>query len=366
MVLAYYITIFAISLICCTFYYWKARKYYSVLYAMVFVLAFLSQLCYVLLAFSRDINEALTIYKFLYIGGCYLPLVGLFLVFSICKIELPKWVRFLLLLFTTFIFGLVLTSGNNQLFYKSVELEVRNGVAVLVKDYGPLHILFYIEIGLYLVATFFALIYGWVKKPNVSRRNLVVAALMQMFSIFAFFIGRAITKDIEWMALADLVDEIGFLIVVDSIGLYRVDDLVSSSLLKEGQVGYISLDFKKRYLSATDIAKRFLPEIAKNHADRAIEDTKIRELFDNWIEDFKRKNVSKKHTYRKGEYIFSIRVRDLYDGKKKRGYLIEISDDTAHQRHMEGIERYNKNLNQELKVKTDLIRKLREQKKKTG
>ncbi len=51
-----------------------------------------------------------------------------------------------------------------------------------------------------------------------------------------------------------------------------------------------------------------------------------------------------------------------YNPFYKRGYLLEISDDTAHQQHLEGIERYNKNLNEELKVKTELIKELRQQK----
>ena len=362
MVLTYYIVILILSLVCCTAYYWTKKPYYPTRYTMVYILALLAQFCYVLLAYAKNVSEALIIYKFLYLGGCFLPLAGLMLVFSICKIELPKWVSFLMVLFTAAIYGLVLTAGYYPFFYESVDIEFRNGVTVLVKEYGPLHILFYAEIVIFLIATFIALIYGWIKKPNVSRKHMAIAAFMQIFSIFAFFIGRAITKEIEWMALADLVDEIGFLIIVDSIGLYKVDDLVSSSIHKEGQTGFISLDYKKRYLSATDIAKKFLPEIAKNHADHQVEDKKLRELFDMWTEDFKRKNVSKKHTLRKGEYIYSVRVGDLYDGKRKRGYLIEISDDTAHQRHMEGIERYNKNLNQELKAKTELIRKLRDKK----
>ena len=57
--------------------------------------------------------------------------------------------------------------------------------------------------------------------------------------------------------------------------------------------------------------------------------------------------------------IYLIHISDLYDGKRKRGYLLEISDDTAHQQHMEGIEQYNKNLNAELKAKTKLIQELR-------
>ena len=53
---------------------------------------------------------------------------------------------------------------------------------------------------------------------------------MQIFSIFCYFIGRMVMKEIEWMALADLVDEIGFLLIMNHIGLYRVDDLVISSI----------------------------------------------------------------------------------------------------------------------------------------
>ena len=364
MVLAYYVIICFISLVCCSAYYFIKRKYFSTRYTMIFLLAFLSQFCYVLLALSQNVREALIIYKFLYIGGCYLPLAGLFLIFSICKIEPPKWVRFIMLAFTTCIYMLVLSAGYSPLFYKSVDIEFENGVTVLVKEYGPLHRLFYLEIGIFLIMTIIVLAYGWIKKPSVSRKILAIAAFMQVFSIFSFFLGRLITKDVEWMALADLVDEIGFLIIMNSIGLYRVDDMVSSSILAEGEYGYISLDFKYRYLSATDVAKKFFPEIAKNHVDHVIEDEKMRQLFEQWIEEYKRKNVSRHHVYRRGGSIYLVRVSDLYDGRKKRGYLLEISDDTAHQQHLEGIERYNKNLNEELKAKTKLIRELQESSKK--
>ena len=363
MVLAYYVIICVLSLMCCVAYYFIKRKYFSTRYTMIFLLALLSQFCYVLLALSQNVREALIIYKFLYIGGCYLPLAGLFLIFSICKIEPPKWVRFIMLAFTTCIYMLVLSAGYSPLFYKSVDIESENGVTVLVKEYGTLHRLFYLEIGIFLIITIIVLAYGWIKKPSVSRKILAIAAFMQVFSIFSFFLGRLITKDIEWMALADLVDEVGFLIIMNSIGLYRVDDMVSSSILAEGEYGYISLDFKYRYLSATDVAKKFFPEIAKNHVDHVIEDGKMRQLFEQWIEDYKRKNVSRFHHYRRGESIYLIRVSDLNDGRKKRGYLLEISDNTAHQQYLEGIERYNKNLNEELKAKTKLIRELKGSKK---
>ena len=165
------------------------------------------------------------------------------------------------------------------------------------------------------------------------------------------------------MALADLVDEIGFLIIMNRVGLYRVDDLVSSSIVKEGKSGYISLDYNRRYLSATDVAKRFLPELANNRADMIITDDKLREMFNKWIDEFNNENLSIKHVYRRGEFIYLIHVGDLYDGTTKRGYLIEILDDTEHQQHREGIERYNQSLNRELIAKTNLIKELRGEKR---
>ena len=358
MVLAYYVTIFILSLICCVLHYIKKRDYYSVNYTLIFILALTSQGSYLFIALSRNAREALLANKILYIGGCYLILIGLFLIFSLCKIQLPKWVKFIMFFLTSCVYLCVLTTGYSDLFYKSFDIRIENGVAVMIKEYGPLHNAFLAEVVVFLIMTFAALVYGWYKNPNVSRVNLIIGGFMQIFSIFAYFIGRSITTEIEWMALADLVDEIGFLIIMDRIGLYQVDDLVSTSILNEGHTGYISLDYKKRYLSATEVAKKYFPEMAVNHADKVIEDEKIRVLFDEWIEEYKRDHVSKKHLYRRGEFIYGIHVSDLYDGKRKRGYLLEISDDTAHQQHLDGIEQYNKNLNRELMVKTKLIEEL--------
>ncbi len=359
MVLGYYITILILSAICCAIYYVIKRRYYSVIYTMVFLLSFTSQACYVLMSYAENVREALVINRFLYVGGCFLPIVGMFLIFDICQIKLPKWVRGIVLLYAVLVYCFSLTAGSSELFYKSVDIDQRNGVTILIKEYGPMHLLFYIEIGMTLVATLTALVYGWFKKPNISRKSLAIAAFMQVFSIFAFFLGRAVTKEIEWMALADLVDEVGFLLIMNRVGLYQVDSLVSSSILKEGKYGFISLDFKKRYLSSTIVANRFLPELSKNHADHMIEDPELRKLIDSWIDEFREENLSYKHILRRNDSIYLIHVSYLYDGMNRRGYIIEITDDTVHQQHMEGIERYNKNLNRELAAKTELIKELR-------
>ena len=362
MVLSFYVVICVLSLACCVLFFWNKRSYYPVLYALVYLLALVSHVCYVLLAVSKDVREALIINKGIYVGGCFFPLVGMMIVLSICQIKVPKWVNFILILIASAVYVLAFTAGYSPVFYKNVEIEQRYGITVLIKEYGPLHSCFYMMIGLFLVATLVVLAYGWFKKPNISKRDLAIAAFMQIFSIFCYFIGRMVMKEIEWMALADLVDEIGFLLIMNHIGLYRVDDLVISSIQNEGKVGYIAMDFKKRYLSATDTAKRFIPEISRNHADREIEDDELRELFNKWIDQYSVEKLSIDHTYHKDKSIYLIHVQDLYDGNQKHGYLLEITDDTEHLGRMEDIERYNMNLNRELMEKSKKIKELESQK----
>ena len=202
----------------------------------------------------------------------------------------------MLIVLASAVYCLSFTAGYSPIFYKNVEIEQRYGITVLIKEYGPLHSMFYLLIGLILIATLVVLAYGWFKKPNISKRDLAIAAFMQIFSIFCYFIGRMVMKEIEWMALADLVDEIGFLLIMNHIGLYRVDDLVLSSIQNEGKTGYIALDFNKKYLSASDVAKRFLPELAKTPADHVIKDDTLRESFDKWIGQCAAEKISIDHT----------------------------------------------------------------------
>ena len=77
MVLNFYVVICVLSLACCVLFFWNRRSYYPVLYALVYLLALLSHVCYVLLAISKDVREALIINKGLYVGGCFFPLVGM-------------------------------------------------------------------------------------------------------------------------------------------------------------------------------------------------------------------------------------------------------------------------------------------------
>ncbi|MEE3473547.1 MAG: hypothetical protein VZR24_23210, partial [Butyrivibrio hungatei] len=106
MVLNFYVVICVLSLACCVLFFWNRRSYYPVLYALVYLLALLSHVCYVLLAISKDVREALIINKGLYVGGCFFPLVGMMIVLSVCQIKIPRFLNFILILIASGVYCL--------------------------------------------------------------------------------------------------------------------------------------------------------------------------------------------------------------------------------------------------------------------
>ena len=109
-----------------------------------------------------------------------------------------------------------------------------------------------------------------------------------------------------------------------------------------------------------------LPELAKTPADHVITDDTLRENFDKWIEQYAVEKMSIDHTMHKDKFIYLVHVGDLYDGNQKRGFLIEITDDTEHQERVEDIERYNMTLNRELMAKAKKIKELESQKESSA
>ena len=63
----------------------------------------------------------------------------------------------------------------------------------------------------------------------------------------------------------------------------------------------------------------------KNPESFSFEDEELRMLFEGWVDEFKKNNASQNHTFKNGDTEYYVRVSFLYDGMKKRGYLLEIA-----------------------------------------
>ena len=119
------------------------QKHFDGHFTIMTVLVPVINLGFLLLAQSKTVGEGLVAVRLTYLGGCFLMLDVMFLVFSLCGVPLKRWMRVTLITVSCIIYLTALSIGYSTVFYKSVDLEVINGVGVLTnKKYGFTHYIF--------------------------------------------------------------------------------------------------------------------------------------------------------------------------------------------------------------------------------
>ena len=357
MILAYYFSMFAVSVLLVVIYAFIFHKHFDVNLTIMTILVPVLTLGFLLMATSTNIQEALVGLKLSYIGGCFLLLSAMFLIFNVCGVYLKPWMRVVLVAisFTIFIFSL--TIGHSDLFYIGTpDLEIVNGAARIVnKHYGPMHTVFYVMVVIYYLMTVGVIIYSFFKKKQVSRSILILIVLSVTVAMIGFFGGRLLTTQFELLPATYNLGIIIYLIIASRLRLYDASDSVTDSLVQKGDTGFISFDSKMRYLNSNETAKVMIPELADLIVDHPIEHHDwLKEDFDSWVKQFEKYGVDKQFMKHK-DRIYLVNVSHLvigHLGHSHSGYQFLISDDTANQQYIELIKNYNSQLEEEVAEKT--------------
>ena len=323
----YYFICFIASMILSIVYIYKWHNRYNVYFTMLFLFVPVANLGYWKLSLATELNQAVLANQIQYIGACFTPLVVMLSIYFICKIRLPKLLEMFVFIFTMVVYGAVLTTGMNGIFYKNVSLEFIDGSYRLVKEYGPMHTVYYAMLVIYLIMSFSGLMYVVKKKKDVSLQSASLLFTINLITLIAFALGRAI-GGVELTAACYDIALFIFIIVTDRLVLYNVDETVFSAIMRKGEVGVAAFDLKHKFLGCNNIAKEYYPPLKKLHIDHALNplDEELSELVD-WFTSLNNENVRFFH-YENGENYYRITLEYLYDGKKKRGYNLIIHDHT--------------------------------------
>lgn len=364
MIQVFYDSLFVISLILAAIYVYMWHKHFDVNFTMVFTLVPVACLGYWMLSRSQSLDGALKATQVIYIGGCFLQLFILLSILNLCKIELKKWIRPALFAICATIYASVLTAGRLDLFYKSVSFDIVGGVPKLTKVYGGMHTMFHVTLFVFFIVGLITIVYSFVKKnKQVPRNILFLLVIPDVVCVLSFFIGRWTQSDIEFVALGYVLAEIVYLLIAYRFNLYDVSDTVIDSFVQEQEVGYISFDFKYRYLGSNDTAKMLIPELENTPIDENFGYKPNQRQVRHYLESFRNDPSNNKFVFHyhdksgdvNGDRIYAVNVNYLYDGNRKRGYLVTFNDDTANRKYIRLLDRYNENLKQEVEKKTDHI-----------
>ena len=360
--IAYYSTILILSILVTIIYFFVWHNHFNTLITIYFILVPVANLGFFLLAIAESIDTAVIGNVLTYIGGCYLILIIMLSVFNFCGVKVSRIIRVILMLISTVFFASalsILSKGKIGIFYKSFDFEIIDGGGVLTnKEYGFMHTLFYIMIIAYFIVSFVVTIYSFFKKRQTSRKTIYLLLFSETLGVISFFGGRLITgsnSPLQFIGATYVVAAIVFLIIIHRICLYDVDEMANETMVKRGDIGIISFDNKLNFLGSNNNAKKVIPEICNLVVDKKIGLDSLNDTVFFWIKSFVDNNVNNKFYYEKDNKTYLINAAYLYDGPKKRGYQLIISDDTKNQEYIKLLNSFNSELQAEVDEKTRRI-----------
>ena len=304
----YYDILFALSLLLTGVYLFMWRKHYDVHITLVFLLVPIICLGYVMLAHATELNEALNANRIIYLGGCFLQLIVLLVVCNMCDIHLGWTGRILkTLAFTvsTAAFVFVLNPMRSGDFYTHTELEIRDGLALLHKEYGWMHSVFQALVIFYYVLSIDLILYSFVKKNQISRKILGLLFFPESLAVIAFFFGKRIMGRMDLLPAVYVIAQVNYLVIVSRMALYDITDTAIDSLVRNGETGFIAIDAGRHYLGSNETAKEIFPILRKLTVDLSVKRRKsFAETVTPWLDAYEQDRSRNVADYETNEKIF--------------------------------------------------------------
>ncbi|MBR1873306.1 MAG: HD domain-containing protein [Eubacterium sp.] len=356
---AIYLILFEVSLLLTILYAARWQRNFGVYYTLIFTIIPISFLGQLLLSVANTADEALVGQKIIYLGGCFLIFFITMAIYDLCQISLPKVLKILLLFFNTQIYLSVVTTEYTGLFYRSYTFEKTAFRAVLSKEYRPIHSVFILMIIAYTIMGFFAILYSAFFKKNVSNKRVVLLFFTELISVAAFFIGKSSWLNIDLATVSYIFAQIVFLIIIRRLSIFNVRDTAIDTITRHGEEGFISFDKQRKYIGCFGSAEMVFPELKSIQVDRKAAKNKfLRTEFLPMVETYRNNGIVADRLVERGERIYKLEVHTLYNGKKRSGYQIHITDNTDDQKYIRMMDKFNDYLQDKVDEKTKHIEEM--------
>ncbi len=363
MVIAYYQILFVLSILLTLLYMMTWHKHFDVHVTLIFTMVPIAILGNLMTAGASNLTEAILANKITYFGGTFLMLMITLAILQLCDFRVPRWLRFIMFAASTLTYFGALTVGRNEWFYKSVGFAKENGAGWLTeKHYGPLHAFFVGLVLAYFAISFAAMIYSAIRKKNVPNKVILLMFIPEMVAVVAFYgVRTVVTPQVELLPVAYVFAQIMYLIIIHQVCLYDITDTGIDTMVQNGDKGFVSFDFKRRYLGCNETALDIFPELADAKVDKVLPtNTVVSEQVNRWLDTFENDNTQNSFRYHYGDNSYMVTLTHLYDGKRKGGYQFFLSDDTKRQKYIELINDFNFRLKEQVAEKTQHIVEMHE------
>jgi len=206
---------FAVSLLMLMICFYTDRKQ-SLWLRLLFVFVTISNAGYWLLSLSNSLTMALLANDIAYLGNVFLPYFVLMMVIQLSYLRYPKWLPPILIAINTVMFFIAASGGILPIYYKEVSFAVVDGMAQLIKVYGPLHEWYKVFIFAYFCAIVGIICYTAVKKTAVSTKHTAFLAVVLLGNIVLWLVENITGTKFEFLTISLLMTE-GLILLLYSI-----------------------------------------------------------------------------------------------------------------------------------------------------
>ena len=181
----------------------KRDPWYVLLFASIMIV----NIGYFALAISQGLGEALLANRLSYLGSVFLPLSMLMIIINATHIQYRKWMPGVLIGLAVVVFLIAASPGYLPIYYKDVSFEIVDGVATLVKDYGPLHVLYLIYLLGYFSAMIAIIVHATLKDKIDSLAYAVIIAIAVFVNLGVWMIEQLVEIDFEFLSISYIISE---------------------------------------------------------------------------------------------------------------------------------------------------------------
>ena len=192
---------------------------------------------YFLLAAANSLRMAMFANGVSYFGAAYSMLAMLLIISEVCRMKKRNWLRCLFVGISTAAFALAASGDWLGLYYTSVDITSIGGMTKLVKEYGPLHILYTVYL-LSCVLIMVAMIWYAAKKQRISSfKYTILLFVAVLLNIGVWAVEQCFDENFEFLCVSYIVTEVILLLLYSMLrdyGIVQPDgQVVSAQMLTQ-------------------------------------------------------------------------------------------------------------------------------------
>lgn len=199
------LALFSVVLLISYFLFDKRKKH---LFLGLFFCVAASNCGYFLLSVCDSLAVAKISNVISYFGGAFSIMVMLLIICRVCQIPQRPWLTPTIGGISTAFFLLAASGDWLGLYYRSVSIETINGVTHLVKDYGPLHILYALYLAGYMLLMLLCIAYAAKTKRLSSPRFTIFLLVTVLLNIGVWLVEQLVRNDFEFLSISYIITEV--------------------------------------------------------------------------------------------------------------------------------------------------------------